>query len=144
MRTSNRKEIEEFFREHKNFSECIIEKLALKDYGATLEVVFNYIWTESVELRPNLDERYEIVLRFRLVQELHINNALNSSMLRDPESINWGLNEVALVKVVDDNELQRDEPSPVPLTHLAFFWEGDRRIDVIFHKLEFPSMDALA
>ena len=72
-----------------------------------------------------------------------MSNALNSKMLRNPESINWGLNEVALVKVVDDR-LQIYEHSPVPLTHLAFLWEGERRIDVIFSELESPSLEALA
>ena len=137
MKTNDRKEIEEFLKKHKDFSECIIEELSLKDYGTTLEVVFNYIWTESGQPRANLDEPTNIGLRFRLVQELHINNALNSSMLHDPGSINWGLNEVALVEVVNDSTaLQTYEPSLAPLNHLAFLWEADRRIDVVFSELE--------
>jgi hypothetical protein len=137
MRTSNRKEIEAFLNEHKDFSECIIEELALKDYGTTLDVVFNYIWTDTGEVRPNLNERNAIVLRFRLVQELHINNALNSSMLRNPESINWGLNEVALVQLVkDDSASQTSNPPPAALNHLALLWEGERRIDIVFSELE--------
>jgi hypothetical protein len=136
MKKSEKKDIEKYFHDHKDFSECIIEELVLKDYGTTLEVVFNYIWTDTGELRPNVNEPNDIILRFNLVQELQICNALTASMLRSPESINWGLNEVALLKVIDDQASRADETSCPPLTHVAFLWEGDRRIDVVFVELE--------
>ena len=137
MKTNHRKEIEAFLKNHKNFSECIIEELALKDYGTTLDVAFNYIWTDSGELRPDLDKPKNIALRFRLVQELRINNSLNSSIFEHPESINWGLNEVALVQVVkDDRALQVRGDSLALLNHVEFLWEGERRIDVVFSELE--------
>jgi hypothetical protein len=137
MKTSDTREIKVFLEEQREFSECIIEELALKNYGTTFEVVFNYIWNDSGELRANLDEPQGISLRFRLLQELRINNSLTSSMLRNPESINWGINEVALVKVMNDsNAFQTSEISQVPLIHVAFLWEGDRRIDVLFSEFE--------
>ena len=136
MKKSEKRDIERFFHDHKDFSECIIEELVLKDYGTTLEVVFNYVWTDSGELLPNLNEPNDVVLRFHLVQQLQICNALTASMLRNPESINWGLNEVALLKVINDHASQADETSSPPLTHVAFLWEGDRRIDVVFVELE--------
>jgi hypothetical protein len=137
MKMNRREEIEAFLKRHKNFSECIIEELALKDFGTTFDVVFNYIWTDSGELRPDLDKPNNIGLRFRLVQELSINNSLNSSILGHPESINWGLNEVALVRVMkDDSGLQAGEDLPPLLNHVEFLWEGERRIDVFFSELE--------
>lgn len=136
MKKTEKRDIENFFHDHKGFSECIIEELVLKDYGTTFEVVFNYVWTDSGELRPNFNHRNDIVLRFHLVQQLQICNALTASMLRNPESINWGLNEVALLKVIDEHASQADETSWPPLTHVAFLWEGDRRIDVVFVELE--------
>jgi catechol-2,3-dioxygenase len=57
-------------------------------------------------------------------------------MLRNPESINWGLNEVALLRVIDDQESKPDKVSTPPLTHVAFLWESNRRIDVVFAELE--------
>ena len=74
MKTTEKRDIERLFHNHKEFSECIIEELALKDYGTTLDVVFNYIWTDSGELRPDLNEPNDIILRFQLVQELQICN----------------------------------------------------------------------
>jgi hypothetical protein len=137
MKLNHKEEIEACLKQHKNFSECIIEELALKDFGTTLDVIFNYIWTDSGELRPDLDKPTNIGLRFRVVQELHINNSLNSSILEHPESIDWGLNEVALVQVVkDDSALRACEDLPAPLNHVEFLWEGERRMDVVFSELE--------
>jgi len=143
MKTSNREQIEAFLREHKGFSECIIEELALKDYGTTLEVRFNYVWSDSGDIRANLNEPFNIVLKFRLVEELHIKNSLSYSMLTKPKSINWGLNEIALLKVVGDSDaLPTSESSGTLFTHLVFLWEGDRRIDVIFSEFEAFSTSA--
>lgn len=137
MKTRDRKEIEEFLKTHKGFSECIIDELSLKDYATTLEVVFNYIWTDTGEVRADLDEPKPVGLRFRQVQELRITNALNSSMLDHPELINWGYNEVALVKVASESDvLHTSQTSVNGFTHVAFLWEGDRRIDVVFSEFE--------
>jgi len=137
MRTSNREQIEAFLREHKGFSECIIEEFIFKDYGTTLEVRLNYVWSDWGDIRANLNEPRNIILKFRLVEDLHIKNSLSHSMLTEPESINWGLNEIALLKVVGDtNALQTPEPSEPLFTHVVFLWEGDRRIDIVFSEFE--------
>ena len=133
MRTSESKDIEKFLIEHRGFAECIIEEFLLTDYGTTFEVAINYIWDATGELRPNIDESQRIVLRFRLVQELHINNSLTEQMLRHPENINWGLNEIARIKHVGNKVEAGSEHSFI---HLVFVWEGDRRIDVVFVEFE--------
>jgi hypothetical protein len=133
MRTSESKNIEKFLIEHRGFAECIIEEFLLTDYGTTFEVAINYIWDTTGELRSNIDEPQTIVLRFRLVQELRINNALTEQMLRHPQDINWGLNEIAGIKIVSNAVEAGSEHSFI---HLAFVWEGDRRIEVIFSEFE--------
>ena len=133
MRISEFKDIEKFLTEHHVFGECIIEEFRLIEYGTTFEVAINYIWDVTGELRPNIDVPEIIVLRLRSVQELHINNALTQEMLRHPEDINWGLNEIAGIKLVSDTVEADSEHSFI---HLAFVWEGDRRIDVIFSQFE--------
>ena len=133
MRTTESKDIEKFLIEHQGFKECIIEEFRLTDYGTTFEVAINYIWDAIGQLRSNIDEPQRLVLRFRLVQELHINNALTQQMLRHPENINWGLNEIARIKFVKETV---EAGSERPFMHLAFVWEGDRRIEVIFSEFE--------
>lgn len=136
MRTSESKHIEKFLIEHRGFAECIIEEFLLTDYGTTFEVAINYIWDATGKLRSNIDEPQTIVLRFKLIQELHINNALTGQMLRHPEDINWGLNEIARIKLVSDTVEAGSEYSFI---HLVFVWEGDRRMEVIFSEFEvFP------
>ena len=136
MRTTESIDIQKFLIEHKGFAECIIEEFRLTDYGTTFEVALNYIWDATGQLRSNIDEPQRIVLRFRLFQELKINNSLNEQMLRHPEDINWGLNEIACIKLVGDKVEAGAEHSFI---QLAFVWEGNRRIDVVF--LEFEVID---
>ena len=69
-------EIEEFLRQHNAFAECIIEELALKHYGTTFEVVINYIWNADGGIRSRSRRSQENLLRFQLVEELNVNNAL--------------------------------------------------------------------
>ena len=133
MRTSEVKNIEKFLIEHRGFEECIIEEFHLTDYGTTFEVAINYIWDATGQLRANLDEPQTIVLRFRLVQVLHIDNAFTQQMLRYPGEINWGLNEIARIKLVNDPVEVGSERSFI---HLRFVWEGDRKIDVVFLEFE--------
>ena len=133
MRTSNPHEVETWLAKHKGLSECIIEQLTLRHYGTTFEVVINYVWDANGSLRPDLDEPRQIIVRFLLVQELRINNALTREMLVAPENINWGLNEVAQVTLVKEPDQICSDPS---FMHLAFLWEGNRRIDVVFAELE--------
>ena len=45
----------------------------------------------------------------------------------------WGLNEIASLKLISDTG---DANSEHPFLHMAFVWEGDRRIDVIFLEFE--------
>lgn len=135
---SEAEEIEAFLRQHNAFAECIIEELALKHYATTLEVVINYIWDDDGGIRSNLDESRRILLRFQLVEALNIKNGLTLAMLKHPEDMNWGMNEIALVELTMDAETERSE---VGYKHLTFFWEGDRRMDVIFVNFEALTLD---
>ena len=129
------KEIAAFLNKHNGFSEGIIEELSLTDYGTTFEIRMTHDWA-----KPDGEKTWPapkfVILRFRLMQELHITNALTPPMLRSPESINWGLNEVAIVKLLANEapfSLGRNYPG---FHRLAFLWEGERRIDVVFSELE--------
>jgi hypothetical protein len=139
--------MDDLVRSFNRFQECIIVEMRLLDYQTTLELIFDYIWAPDGTIRPNLDAEERVRLQFRLVQEIHITNALNDSQLREPEMMNWGMNEVAWVEIKDDEAyLKKYNNYSHGFHHAEILWEGDkvlrragektRRIDVVFADLE--------
>jgi hypothetical protein len=127
-----------FLKAHGSFSECIIEQIKLSDYGTTLEVTLTCNWAEGSQTRKAKNSGpTNMSLSFRLVQELRVSNGLNVAMLNNPESLNWGLNEVSAVQVVDEDPLFWPRPFEYRrFSHVVFLWEGERRIDVVFVSLD--------
>ena len=123
--------------EYYDFEECIIEDVRWREYGSVIDLVFLYIWDEEHRVRKDIDSGPRIILRFSLVQEWHLYNALNSSMLENPECLNWGLSEVACVRIGEAREFTSAyKSSPRSFYHAVIHWEGERRIDIIFRDLE--------
>lgn len=130
-------EFGDLLRTYNNFDECVIMGVALRDYQTTLELSINNIWETSETIRANLDDVDLVVVTFKLVQELHITNNLNDSVVLEPGNMNWGMNQIALVKMEDERSfLDRYKDLPVRFHHAAILWESDRRIDVVFAHLE--------
>jgi len=74
-----------------------------------------------------------ILFRFGRVQEIHFGNALNASMLAEPEQLNWGMNEIAAMRLIDDpNVLNSYRNLPVIFHQVEIRWENERRIQVVF------------
>ncbi|RBQ21869.1 hypothetical protein DP939_04120 [Spongiactinospora rosea] len=121
--------------DHQSFGECVITDVGWAHHGTSIEVPFDYIWNgDGTRIRDDLGSRpHIVVVRAVLVQEMHLANALNPSMLQEPERMNWGLSEVAQVVLVEDSELARpySHPRGLPCHHLAIEWEADRRIDIV-------------
>jgi hypothetical protein len=136
MKTNEKEQIEKLLDSYHSLSECVIETISLSDYGTTVEVVFNYIWDEEGNVRGDLERPKELVLRFRIVQEFHLANALNAYMCEFPREINWGLNEISRAALLSDDSLNRYGSLPIPFQHMVFYWEGERRLDIIFSELE--------
>ena len=109
--------------------------MKLTNYGTTFKVYLSSGWSsDDVDTRTSFSAN-RILLSFRLVQELHISNALNAAMLSSPQSLNWGMNEISVMKLADSSV-----PWPGPLQnhyfHRAeFLWEGERKITVVFREL---------
>jgi hypothetical protein len=136
MRTNKSEEIARALAGYNNLQECVIETMALEDYGTTVEIVFDYIWNERGELREDLDQVRRLIVRFRRVQRFHLENALNPHMSEFPEELNWGLNEIAAMRLVEGDDLATYREFPVPFHRLEIVWEGRRHIDLIFSELE--------
>ena len=115
------------FGAFKDFQECIIENLVFKDYLTTVVVSVANIWTDDGQLREDLDSRKELVhLEFKGVMSLNVFNDLTPSILYQPDRINWGFNEIALVEIKQDNDLYMT---------FSFVWESNRKIELTCEKL---------
>ncbi|GAA2213980.1 hypothetical protein GCM10009850_094440 [Nonomuraea monospora] len=120
-------DIERLLTGHRHFEECLLADVRWRHYGTTVELVFNSIW-DGDRIRPDILARPRLVtVRLHLVQEFRLANAINEAVARDPESLDWGFSEVAMVSLAEEG----------PDHHrLAVLWEGDRRIDVVFRGLD--------
>lgn len=142
-------DIHRLLYEYYYFQECIIKDIQWHRYGTSVDIVFDYVWSgnaigspslgppQAGRLREDLKTPKLIVVRFRIVQEFHLRNALHSAMIEQIQNINWGINEVSSVNIEDDNLfLSPYRGSQIPFHHITCRWEGDRRIDIVFGTLE--------
>jgi hypothetical protein len=141
--------IRKLLYQHYEFAECIIANVVWKNQGATVDVLLNYIWSDTNGwgfdqrfyvkeglIRANLELEIIKTIRFHLVQELHVQNWLPSD-LESLESLGWGFSEVSAIRIHEDNLfLSKYRNLPREYHHITFRWEGDRRIDVVFAAME--------
>ncbi len=139
MRLDNRHEIESFLGLYNNFEECIIEDLFFKSYGTILTVCLDIIWTEDRQIRQNLEEKELICFSFLNLQEFKLYNDLNEKMIEEPEAINWGINEIALVKLDSDYYISN---LPKHFYKIFFIWESNRKIEIVFSEIEVQKQEA--
>lgn len=130
---SNISDIESYLESVWHFRECHLIAFATREFGYSIDFQLNQIWADRDVLRPDLDDRIELVrLCFCGVQRLEFIGDLNSYMLQHPECINWGLTEVSCVRIVPSAAGESD----AALIKIAFLWESQRRIEVEFCTLE--------
>lgn len=143
MKSANAYGIIEQLSKYHHFEECIIEEISWLNFGIAIEVRLNYIWQANGTLRQNLDEPEIVILRFNLVQEFHMINALNAAKCESPELINWGVNEIASVKYIENSEyIKKYKNLPVSFHHISFLWErgSNQKLDVVFSELEIETL----
>lgn len=98
--------------------EALLDELSLTRHGYSVHVAFMPVVVR--EGRRVLDQSTRVTFELEGVLDLHLRGALTQGMLENPEAINWGLSEVALVKLAPVAEGIRFDVR----------WEGDRRIHV--------------
>lgn len=137
MRANVKVQIGELLGQYRYFSECIILGIEWRDYGTTVDIEFQCMGNADTKAPGGVQRSNRFLVRFFLVQEFHIWNYLNDSMVERPDRINWGLNEIALARLDYDEELTRSyEHLPVSFHHISLLWEGDRRITVVCTAIE--------
>lgn len=141
MRTFQKSEIQAIINTHRGFSDCIIEEFKWKHFGTTMELKIRYIYDQNGHIPKSMDDWHTLVLSFHLVQKLRISNALTQTMCNEPERLNWGFNEIALIKLEDNPELLTPFKEFItPFHHIVILWESERRIDIVFSELEIPEI----
>ena len=143
--------IEELLARFSNFDECVIEQVTLSHFQTEIRILIDYIWGTSGSIRPDLDARPEVVaLWFRRVQEVRFKNGLNEAMLAEPASLNWGMNEVAAIEILDDPAvLAPYSGALIQFRHAGLLWHSARdplarRIDMVYGDFELRWRDFVA
>ncbi len=115
--------VKKLLKSYNDFQECIIEELVFKEQLTIMIVSIINIWTNTGQIRSDIDTRKEIVkLQFNGLKSLSITNDLNIKNDAYKERINWSYNEFALIEVGQEIKSQ---------LKISFVWESNRRIEVI-------------
>lgn len=133
----SKEQIVHFLEQHHDFAECVLDEVCWHHHGTIIDLVFEYIWTDEASVRPAHLPSVQKTLRFHVVQEFHVCNGLTVDTSLRPDALNWGLSEVAVVRLLDEETfLVPYSRLPVPVHHLRCLWEGERKIDLVFSTLE--------
>lgn len=121
----------EILLKYNSFSECIIRDIFFSKYQTVVDIKMDYIWNDHGE--KDLNNTSGINLRFEYVQEIIIKNSLNLNMIENIDHLNWGINEISYVKIINDIDLLSPyKHLPLLFQHGAIVWEDSRRIDIVF------------
>lgn len=130
-------EIKEALSRYRFLQECVLTSINFSDQLTGVELSFNYIYGNDGALRSDVDRNQIVTLKLSLIQAFRMKGGLNANQLLNPEMINWGLNEVSIVKILDNSSLLKECINlNVKLHHLEILWETDRSIDIIFNSMK--------
>ena len=128
MRVTDPDAIRAVLKAHGGFGECLLRELRLVRFGLSLELTFDCV------AGPN-DQSESVTLVLDLLHELHLTAAIPQGLLEEPDQVDWGLSEVALVELAAGTEAPDQDP---PRHRLRVLWEDDRKIEAVFSALEVP------
>lgn len=115
-------EISGWLVESGDLSEALFAELSLTRFGYSAHAVFEQI------INPDgraLNAPRRVIFEFEAIHNLSLFGALTPRMLAHPEEINWGLSEIALVRVARAEFGVRFEA----------LWEGERKVEVTCQRL---------
>lgn len=117
MKLESLDEINDWLPQVDNLWESLMDELSLTHFGYSARVVFTLVIDRNGRV---LEQPLQATFDLEGVQELSLHGALTPRMLEHPDRINWGLSEVARVRVTpaDDGIL------------FEALWEGERRVEI--------------
>ncbi|GAB3700224.1 hypothetical protein [Mariniluteicoccus flavus] len=117
MKIETLEEINDWLPQVDNLWESLMDELSLTHFGYSVRVVFTLVIDRNGRV---LEEPFQVTFDLEGVQDLSLHGALTPRMLEHPERINWGLSEVARVRVTPSDDGVCFE----------VLWEGERRVEV--------------
>ena len=105
------------------FEECLLHSVRSDDGLFSLDLTFEFVWADdhSYEVRPDTDDPVLVTLRLTAIESISFHGGLTDAMRAEPDLVNWGISEVALVEVRDLD----------PFVGVAAIWESGRRLDIV-------------
>jgi hypothetical protein len=97
--------IKAYLSEHRDFGDCILDDVVWLQYGTIIQLVFDYIWEPDGSIRTEYSKPCIKRLTLQNVQEWRVLNGLGEYMVLHPEELDWGLSEVAIVRLVDNSAM---------------------------------------
>jgi hypothetical protein len=117
-----------------NLEDAQVERIRFRRYQTEVVIDLLIVVDDEGELLPRIRWR-SYRMSFGGVQRVVIENALNSSQIEDPAAMNWGMNLVADVTIIDDDvtspaSLSFGLPFVTPFASEAGADEPRRHIDI--------------
>jgi hypothetical protein len=117
MKLETLEDINDWLAQADNLWESLMDELSLTDFGYSARAVFTLVIDRNGRV---LEQPSQVTFDLEGVQELSLHGALTPRMLEHPELINWGLSEVARVRVAPVEDGVRFEA----------LWEGERKVEI--------------
>ena len=133
---TDRVEIQRLLDRYRRFQECLLRGLRLEQHGLRLVLEFDYIWDRTADdVWQVVAEPSPVVVSLDPVEQASIVLNMPVGIVEDPSQADWGLSEVAMVRL-------EEAPAPPPgisvtaqRHKLTVVWERDQWIEVVFRRL---------
>jgi hypothetical protein len=134
---TSRAEIQAILDRYRKFQECLLRGLRLGDNGLKLELEFEYIWEPAdADVWRVSAEPTTIWMSLQPVEQALIKLSVPAGVIESPEGADWGLTEVAIVRVEEPPRLPGSVRTRRPRHKLVVAWERDQRIEAVFSQLQ--------
>ena len=137
---NDRQVVEDELARYRNFEECLLEEFRWRDAGRVLELELLYIWADA-DAGAVLDDARRVVVRLGDAVAVTIESPLTAVMLENPDRLNWGVKEIAQLRVARPTELAARPEGLEDMLQLVAAWEGRGRIDILFRTMAIEELD---
>jgi hypothetical protein len=136
---SNTRTIREALDRYRGFQECLLEAVRWRDAGSSAELEFSYIWDETGTVLRN---PRRVVVRLKDAVVMVVESPLTAEMLARPERLDWGVKEIAELRLAAESELLPRPEGIRDVLQLVAVWEGRGRLDILFREMVIEDGDA--
>lgn len=128
-------EAEEALSRYRYFEECLLEEVRWREAGRVAELKFGYIWEEDPGGHGVLNQPRPVIVRLVDALSLSIDSPLTSFMLENSDRLDWGVTEIAQLRMARPSELLPRVRGMEHALQVVAEWELQGRIDILFRNL---------